>query len=192
MKVDMQDPSYAAIASTQQTSKLNLPIHTKTSEKPPTGESDQVSIKITSPHYNSATVQRIDNLHSTLNAKAEAIRQTDQNLGIANNIIDKMKQSLEKIQKNYPPFAADSKERQEILMGFSSIKKEILRLTFPPPPPDSNTTVQLPLSAEGKLVTPDLTAHSTDSDINSAWQQLGSISGQISSAREQLASSVKG
>lgn len=195
MKVEMQDLSSVAAPTAQKLTKLTAPIQHKDNEKPSGAVSDQVSLNTAIPRHNVETIQRIGKLGDSSNIEAQAIRQIDQNLGIAKDVIDKLKDSLDKIIKNFPPFSPDSKERQEILMSYSSIKKEILRLTFPPPKESDslqNPLHELSLSGEGKLVTPDLTKQATYANVTTAWQQLGTISGQISSAREQLGNSVKG
>lgn len=192
MKVEMQD--IAAIASAQHPPHLNSPTQARHSEKPPPVESDKVSLVTTISRQNVETTQRMNELGDSLNAAAGAIRQADRNLDSAADTVDKMKGTLEKIIKNFPPFPPDSKERQEILMSYISIQKEILSLTFPSPPPKEYEKMrqELPISSEGKLVTYDLTQQATDPDVAEAWQLLDKISGQILSVREQLRNDLKG
>lgn len=80
------------------------------------------------------TVKAIEQMHNRMNQLVKGARET-------NEEINRISEQLAHLQgniaaaKNFPPFPADSKERQEILMSYSSIRQEILRMTVPAPPP---------------------------------------------------------
>jgi hypothetical protein len=68
------------------------------------------------------------------NALAGAVRASDRSLEVLGQKIDALKAPLEAIVKNFPPFAPQDKTRMELLREYSSLRKEIDRLTLPPPP----------------------------------------------------------
>jgi hypothetical protein len=65
---------------------------------------------------------------------AGAVRHSDRALKALSQKIDALKAPLETIVKNFPPFAPQDKARMELLRQYSSLRKEIDRLTLPPPP----------------------------------------------------------
>ncbi len=68
------------------------------------------------------------------NSAAAAIHRTDEAARELGQRIDKLKEPLETIVKNFPPFAPQDKERVQLLRTYNAIRKEIDRLTVPPPP----------------------------------------------------------
>lgn len=68
------------------------------------------------------------------NSAAAAIRRADEAARELGQTIDKLKEPLETIVKNFPPFAPQDKERVKLLRTYNAIRKEIDQLTLPPPP----------------------------------------------------------
>ncbi|MBU5638035.1 hypothetical protein KOM00_14995 [Geomonas sp. Red69] len=68
------------------------------------------------------------------NSAAAAIRESDKAAQDLGQKIDKLKEPLETIVKNFPPFAPQDKERVKLLRTYTALRKEIDQLTFPPPP----------------------------------------------------------
>ncbi|TGU74970.1 hypothetical protein E4633_05800 [Geomonas terrae] len=68
------------------------------------------------------------------NSAAAAIHRTDEAARELGQRIDKLKEPLETIVKNFPPFAPQDKERVKLLRTYNAIRKEIDQLTVPQPP----------------------------------------------------------
>lgn len=68
------------------------------------------------------------------NSAAAAIHRTDEAARELGQRIDKLKEPLDAIVKNFPPFAPQDKERVKLLRTYNAIRKEIDQLTLPPPP----------------------------------------------------------
>lgn len=96
--------------------------------------SDSVQIKYSATSKNLDTVRAIEQMHARLNQLVKGVRETNEGLDRASDMTDQMQTELQQIVKNYPPFSADSPERQRILMSYVSIRKEMERLMVPPPP----------------------------------------------------------
>ena len=110
-----------------------------------------------------------------------------------------MKEIAGQIIKNFPPFSNSDldKQREALLMSYSSLQKELTSLTIPRPPTPVYDKVQhlwqnLFPNTDGKLTTIDLPGKAPTSHIEAATQQLESVSGQISAVKEELGKSVSG
>jgi hypothetical protein len=131
------------------------------------------------------------------NSIALNTKETDQKLSILADSIGKMKGALVEI-KNYPPFPAESSGRQELLMSYASIRKELLQMTFPKPPPPiyekvqhlwqelfqkgaSSNTIKLP---------GELGSSTPDSGIKAAVADLTTLHDGITSLRSDLKQSL--
>lgn len=79
---------------------------------------------------------RIDSTKETIVAAARAVRAADKAMGAIGDNLARMKESLEMIVKNYPPFPQGSDERMKLLRSYNSLRKQMDDLTIPPPPPD--------------------------------------------------------
>lgn len=157
---------------------------------------DQVSVSIRVSRNTLDTIRRLGDLSEFLNTTAKSLRQTDEGLSAGADIVGRMKAELEKIIKNFPPFPADSKKREEILNSYSAIQKEILRLTIPPPPPPVYEKVQhlwqnLFTPDERKLAVPELPDNAPDSHIQAAYQSLNGTAEVITAIRDDLNSQLK-
>ena len=127
------------------------------------------------------------------NSIALNTKETDQKLSIVADSIGKMKGALVEI-KNSPPFPAESSGRKELLMSYASIRKELLQMTVPAPPPPiyekiqhqwqelfqkgaSSNTIKLP---------GELGSSTPDSGIKAAIADLTAVHDGITSIRTDL------
>jgi len=162
----------------------------KTSIAIPSGTS---SDSITIGAALSSKTGKLSLLSDGSNSIALHTKETDQKLSIVADSIGKMKGALVEI-KNFPPFPAESSGRKELLMSYASIRKELLQLTVPAPPPPiyekiqhqwqelfqkgaSSNTIKLP----GELGSP-----TPDSAIKAAIADLTAVHDGITSIRTDL------
>lgn len=92
---------------------------------------DTVSVSL---QRSSSTMDKLGSVNEEKNLFATDIRKTDKALHEVSNVTVKMKERLETIVKNFPPFTMDSAERKDLLMSYISLRKQIEKLTFPKPP----------------------------------------------------------
>lgn len=142
--------------------------------------SDRVQVTSTVTLKNVDTVRAIEQMHNRMNQQIKAVRQTNEVINQQAENIEKMTTTLNTIMKNFPPFPLDSKERQEILMSYASIRQEILKMTVPPPPLPVYEQVKevwkSVLGENGQLqsgAVPALQADSPDSAVKDAVGGLG-------------------
>lgn len=93
-------------------------------------------------------LENIFNIKSTLNNIARHIRTANNTLNKMNNLIEKSKDNLQEIIKNFPPFPPGNEERVKRLKSITALKKQINELTIPAPEkeiwdilPEKNKTV---------------------------------------------------
>jgi hypothetical protein len=142
----------------------------------------------------SSTMGKLGAFNEEKNLLARNIRETEHALrGVAANI-DKMKVHLEKIVKNWPPFSADSAERKQILMSYVSLRKEIEKMTFPPPALplyEKNKTVWDELGHENIVNSiPQVSESTTDKQVRSALSGLDELSSVVAAGRTELANAA--
>lgn len=156
---------------------------------------DKVSIQVELPKNTVDTLQKMGNISDFLNSVAISLRQTNDGLDAVANVVTDMKASLDKIIKNYPPYTFESKERIEHLMSYSSLKKQIMSLMVPAPPPPVYEGVKhlwedLFSGPASTVQTPTLPSNAPDSHVTAAARQLDVISGQIGLVQESMNSSI--
>ena len=156
---------------------------------------DKVSIRVELPKNTVDTLQNMGNISDFLNSVATNLRQSNEGLKATTAIIDQMKQSLDTIIKNFPPYPVESRERMEQLMNYSSLQKQILSLMTPPPPQPVYEKVKhlwegLTSGIGSTIQTPTLPQDAPDSHVKAASKQLDAISGQISLVQETMSNSV--
>jgi hypothetical protein len=141
----------------------------------------------------SSTMGRLGSFNEEKNLIAKSVRTSSEALEKVSEMIGGLKENLGKIIKNFPPFPQDSAERKEILMSYVSLRKEILSMTFPPPPVpvyEKNTTLWEKLGyneMEGiGLSVPEISSTATDSEVLSASKTLGELGSAITSAQKEL------
>lgn len=140
-------PAKAPITPQINALEKNTPLSTTTSKQAPpeqkaaTDESaktvlkDRVSVE-SSPVTATAldTLKSLEGLQKRSNELAQDIRATSKNISAVTDMVTKMQSNLASITKNFPPFNVESQERQQILMSYISIRKELEKMTIPPPP----------------------------------------------------------
>ncbi|MDD2539850.1 MAG: hypothetical protein PHH28_02255 [Desulfuromonadaceae bacterium] len=157
---------------------------------------DKVSIKLDLPQNTIDTLQKMGNISDFLNSVATNLRQTYQGLTATSAIVDKMKVSLEKVIKNYPPYPIEDHGRMEELKNYSSLQKQIMQLTVPSPPQPIYEKVKhlwesLAIGPDGSIQTPSVPQNVPEAHVKSAAKQLDFISGQINLVQEAMSSSVR-
>lgn len=144
---------------------------------------DQVKLSSSVTVKNLDTVKAIEQMHARMNELVKGTRETNESLNKAAEQVNFMQSNLSGILKNFPPFPMDSKERQELLMSYTSIRQEMMRMTVPQPPPplyeqvkqDWNKTV----GQNGQMLAsavPALDTGSSDTQIKQASLQLDNTS----------------
>jgi len=98
-------------------------------------KADSVRVSSIVALKNLDTVRVIEQMHASLNQLAKGVRETNESLNKAVDLVDSMKSSIQTVVKNFPPFPVDSKERNDRLMEYNSLRKELISLMVPPPPP---------------------------------------------------------
>jgi hypothetical protein len=156
---------------------------------------DKVSIKVELSKNTVDALQKMGNISDFLNSVATSLRQTNEGLKEASSIVADMKSSLDNIIKSYPPYSLANKERVDQLMNYSSLKKQILSLMVPAPPPPIYEGVKhlwedLFSGLGNSIQTPTLPTDAPDTHVNAAAKQLDVTSGQISLVQESMSNSV--
>ena len=208
MRIEGNDQRLAAATATQlqqsgaqQTLELRN-AQTQYAQKASTGNAapsiggDKVSIQVELPQKTVDTLQKMGNISDFLNSVATNLRQTYEGLTATSAIVDKMKVSLEKVIKNYPPYPIEDRARMEELKGYSSLQKQIMQLTVPSPPPPIYEKVKhlwesLATGPDGSIQTPSVPQNVPEAHIKAAAKQLDFISGQINLVQEAMSSSVR-
>jgi archaellum component FlaC len=137
-------------------------------------------------------LNRLNLLKSDLKGVAKKIRSSHNTIETAEKYIDNIKNQLGKIVKNYPPFPQESKERISILRNYSSIRKIIDKLTFPPQedfPPEIITwqnTFQEKFPEKNIPNIPELAPTSTDSEISASLEKLEIVKDALKQNRNDL------
>lgn len=151
---------------------------------------DQVSVSL---QRSASTMGKLGSVNEDKNLFATGIRETDKALHEVSNLTVKMKEQLEKIVKNYPPFSQDSAERKALLMSYVSLRKEIERLTFPKPPVpvyENNQKLwdKLDLSDTKKVndAIPSMDVTSSDSQVRRAVGSLDELQTSLGEGRKEL------
>lgn len=144
----------------------------------------------------------------------QGIRAVDETMQQIGHHLNGMKQSVETILKNYPPFLTESHDRVAQLRQFSALRKMIDQLTIPPKEDDSPAVIlgdhqkhaaagdweYLPAAGMQKLVVrqqqvhsgeqglnlPDLAVDASDEDLADAMESLSLASEKLVSRRKQF------
>lgn len=141
---------------------------------------------------NLAFVRDIEEMHVNMNRLAKGVRETNEALVQVAEQARQMQGETYAIIKNFPPFTRESQERQQILMSYISIEKEILKMTVPPPVQPVYERLKhlwdAIFSENGQLLpsaVPSLQVDSSDQEIKaaaSALEKLGKNFDNLSSA----------
>jgi uncharacterized phage infection (PIP) family protein YhgE len=147
---------------------------------------DKIKIRSSVTMKNLDTVRTIEQMHSHLNQLAKGVRETNESVNKATEQVDAMKSSIQVVLKNFPPFLVGSEERNDRLMEYTSLRKELLSLMFPPPPPAPYEKVKhlwdSLFDQGGKIrpeAVPSLEYNSSDNQLQEASQTLDKTSTQL-------------
>lgn len=159
--------------------------------------SDRVNLTSTVTLKNVDTVRAIEQMHSRINQQIKAVRETNEMLNQQADSIEKLTTALNTIMKNFPPFPIDSKERQEILMSYTSIRKEIMKMLVPPPPSQVyeqvKNTWKTVLGENGQLqphAVPALQSDSSDAALGDAANGLNQTAQTLASLSSSITESL--
>lgn len=155
--------------------------------------SDRVKLTSTGTLKNVDTVHALEQMHARMNEQIKIARKTSEAINQQAAGIEDLTTALNSIIKNFPPFPVASQERQEILMSYTSIRKEILKMSVPPPPSEVyeqvKDTWKTVLDENGQLqpgAVPPLQSDSSDaaladvaSGLGKSAQALASLSSSI-------------
>jgi len=149
--------------------------------------SDTVQVRSSVSLKNLDTVRAIEQMYASLNQLAKGVRETNESINAAVDQVDTMRNGIQGVVKNYPPFPIDSKERNDRLMEYTSLRKELLSLMVPTPPVAPYEKVKLMWSSlfdsNGKIqqsLVPELSKGSSDAQLTTASQTLEKTSSQLS------------
>lgn len=119
-------------------------------------------------------------------------RRLDVALVRAGSLVDRMKEQLLVITKQFPPFAADSSERFQYLNSFSGLRAQFESLTFPPEPEVAGEWAGLiiPAGNFGWDIPSLDPSKATDDEIRKAEAEIDKINGDIEQQRQSLHSLV--
>lgn len=161
--------------------------------------SDQVQLKHTTTSKNLDTVRAIEMLHARLNEQAKGVRETNEALANVSAMTEQMKTTAQSVIKNFPPFPVEDSHRQEILMSYVSIKKEIERLTVPAPPPAIYDQVRKMWSSlfseNGQMLpsaVPSLEKNSSQAQVKNAAAVLDRTGEQLSNLSNDMTQALIG
>lgn len=82
----------------------------------------------------------IDAMKEKRNVIAKTVRQVDATMENIDENLNRMKDQLIRIVKQYPPYPPDSQDRVNFLKNFGQMRRLIERLTIPPMIQDANRT----------------------------------------------------
>lgn len=132
------------------------------------------------------TMRAIEQMHANLNQQAKAVRETNEALSATAGQVVSAQNNLQGITKNFPPYSMTDPARKEILMEYTSLRKEILRLMVPPPPPPVYEKVKLMwgelFSDNGQMLpsaVPALEQNSNDAAVKQATDNLNDLGNKI-------------
>jgi hypothetical protein len=118
---------------------------------------------------------------------AVEVRKADAALGLAGSLLDKIKDNLTQIVKQYPPFAQQSNERIELLNSISGLRKQLDALAFPPER-KAQDAMPIPLYPEKSdvlmaILDPN---KATDEEVRSALDEVQRLQEGVTNRREQM------
>ena len=157
---------------------------------------DPVQLQISVQRQTLDTLQKIGSITDVLNETAKNMRATGNGLSAAADITAKMRATLDKITKNYPPFSIDDTERRDILMSYSSLRKEMEKMMVPTPPQpvyDKVKTLWKELFGGNRtetISTPNLPENAPDTVIVDATKQLAATGDAISTMHAAIGASL--
>ena len=176
-KQAQQSQQAQAALETQQSMPDNATLN------PGSQPADQVKLSSSVTVKNLDTVKAIEQMHTRMNQLVKGTRETNEALNKAAEQVNFMQGNLTSIIKNFPPFPIDSKERQELLMSYTSIRQEMMKMTIPQPPPPMYEQVKhewdKTVGQNGQMLSsavPALETTSSDTQVKEAAARLENAS----------------
>jgi len=141
------------------------------------------------------SLHRFDSIqasHYSRNEVAASIKNSDSSMVEIGAKIDSMKENLEIIVKNFPPYPPGSDDRLKFLRNFNSLRQQIDALTIPRPNETSDIALKLQGLGTGKggLNIPalaDSVPEATDPQIHQAIGNLDRARKTLDAGRAALA-----
>lgn len=175
------DPLKSDSAMLQQSGPTQaLPDHGRNPSEDPGAATAIQSDQILLSARPGSSFHELQRKHDQQNRVAGAIRNTDRAAQAIGQKIDALKGPLETIVKNFPPFSEQDKERMKLLRSYSSLRKEIDRLTLPPPP-------DVIKARQAEALPPALPMHADDSQIADHLSKLDATAASLNELRRDLA-----
>ncbi|MBW4055027.1 MAG: hypothetical protein HIU83_06455 [Proteobacteria bacterium] len=141
------------------------------------------------------SLHRFDSIHAShysRNEVAASIKSADSTMVEIGTKIDSMKETLQIIVKNFPPYPPGSNDRINFLRNFNSLRQQIDALTIPRP--NETSAIALKLrglnTGKGGLNIPalaDTVPEATDPQIHQAIGNLDSARKTLDAGRVALA-----
>lgn len=160
---------------------------------------DQVKLSSAVTVKNLDTVKAIEQMHTRMNQLVKGVRETNEEINKAVEQVNVMQSSLTAIMKNFPPFPLDSKERQELLMSYTSIRQEMMRMTVPQPPPPIYEQVKhqwdTTVGQNGQMLAsavPALEPDSSDAQVKAAAGRLEGSSQKLADLSSAITQTLIG
>jgi hypothetical protein len=165
-----------------------------------------------------ASLNEQQSVNADIQQIARNIRVADQSMVQIRDVIQKMKDNLKGIVKQFPPFPPGSEERVRLLKNYNSFRKQIDQLTFPADDtgamkimadPEVNPEAggwEVPVGPEGSRITigpkqvhtgPEgldvgaLSDNATDEDVRTFLGKLDTAAEKLEQRREALAEDIK-
>ena len=135
----------------------------------------------------------IFNIKASLNNIAKHLRTTNNSINKTQGWVEKIKNNLKTIRKNFPPFPPGSEERIQILKNITAFQKQINELTFPPPKLNEwdilrMDTKSLPRLDLHEINSTYLDENATDEHIASSTKQFDAIDEKLRQKKSGLKS----
>ncbi|QEM69753.1 hypothetical protein FO488_17390 [Geobacter sp. FeAm09] len=178
---------------------LVLPAQEPPQPSSPTGgtQTDAARDSVTITATSTDKTLQLGHLNEGSNSVALQTGAVDQKLSVVSDAVGKMKEALDTIVKNFPPFPPDSSERQKLLMSYLSIKKELVKMIVPAPPPPLYEKVKpmwdnlFPAGSPDMSQLPgEMSDGTPDTELRSSIIQLKHLQQDITSIRTTLKQSL--
>jgi hypothetical protein len=194
-----QSDALAQVQKTQPTADTQQNSPDATTINPAAQPTDQVKFSSSVTIKNLDTVKAIEQMHSRMNQLVKGTRETNESLNKAAEQVNFMQSNLTSILKNFPPFPIDSKERQDLLMSYTSIRQEMMRMTVPQPPPPMYEQVKhewdKTVGQNGQMLAnavPALDTGSSDTQVKEASSQLEKTSSNLANLSSGVTAALIG
>jgi hypothetical protein len=146
---------------------------------------------VTPPHGSMVPYAEALGVKEQQNAQAAQIRRRAEAMSIVGNSLGKMRQALEGIVKQYPPYPPGSAQRERYLKSIAGIRKQIEALMVPPQRDHSAAIGISPGSQADPLGIASLGTQSSDTAVAQALRQVGRAADALVQQQKDLAGQVQ-